>query len=408
MTRATEPAAGQLAPEDCAGLTLLGDLPPELLSRVLAQARIASFAAGETVLRRGVANEVLHVLLSGRLHVHLDLVEASRPVVLDPGALFGEVSMIDGKPVSAFVLADEASRVLQVPGALFWAEIATLPGVARGIMRGLGTMLRRTSEAAAAGLQERLRNEATARELAFAREIQMGMLRTSVPWFPQETRAAAAAVVEPALEVGGDLYDAFLLDPDRLFFVIGDVAGKGVSAALVMVRTLTQLRAVAAGRMPLRAVLAELNETLLAGSDTAMFVTLLAGILDLRSGVVDLLNFGHCPPVSAPPGGAPALCPLVPAPALGILPGAHPGESGLVMRPGETLLLYSDGVTEAMDPAGAAFGNDRLLAAVARPGGEPGALVHHVAGEVARFRAGAGQADDVTLLAVTWNGPPAG
>jgi sigma-B regulation protein RsbU (phosphoserine phosphatase) len=407
METRTESAAGLLDPRDCAGLTLLGDLPHDLLARVLASARLADVAAGEIILRRGEHNETLHFLLSGLLHVHLDLVETSRAAELQPGSMFGEVSVIDGQPASAFVLAAAPSRVLLVPGALFWAEIANAPGVARSVMRALIRILRTNTAAAAAALQERLRHEALSRELAFAREIQMGMLQHPTPWFPGEERFAVAAFIEPATQVGGDLYDAFLLDGDHLLVAIGDVSGKGVAAALVMVRTLALLRGAAAGRKPPRQVMAEMNEALAANNDASMFVTMFVGVLDLRSGTLDCLNFGHCPPLLRRADGTVAFHAVPPAPALGVFEGALPGEARVVLEPGETLLLYSDGVTEAMDPDGAPFGNDRLLAAAAAlPSGEPEPLVRHVATEVLGFGGDAGQADDVTLLALGRRGPP--
>jgi sigma-B regulation protein RsbU (phosphoserine phosphatase) len=408
MERTTERALGQVATEDCAGVTLLGELPPPLLERVLARGSLARFVAGDIILRRGDRNDALHFLLSGLLHVHLDLVETSRAVELAPGSMFGEVSVIDGQPASAFVLAAAPSVVLMVPGTLFWAEIVNAPGVARSVMRSLSQILRTNTSTAAAALQERLRHEALARELAFAREIQMGMLQRAVPWFPGEDRFAVAAFIEPATQVGGDLYDAFLLDAHHLLVAIGDVSGKGVAAALVMVRTLALLRGAAAGRRSLRETLAELNEALAAGNDSAMFVTLFVGVLDLRSGIVECFNFGHCPPLLRAEDGSVALHPVRPAPALGLVEGAEPGEGRLRLQPGATLLLYSDGVTEAMDPSGTAFGNDRLLAAAAAlPSGEPEPLVRHVAQFVLGFGGAAGQADDVTLLAVRWGGPAA-
>jgi sigma-B regulation protein RsbU (phosphoserine phosphatase) len=393
---------------ECAGLTLLGELAPDLLARILARCTVAHYPAGALILARGAANQTLHFLLDGIVHIHFDLTDRSRPILVPPGRMFGEMSVIDGLPVSAFVLAAAPSRVLLVPAEIFWEEVVTAPGAARTVMRALSGLLRSNAAALTEALQERLAHEALGRELALARDIQMGMLKRADPWFPDQSSFAIAAWLEPAKLVGGDFYDAFLLDEHHLVVAIGDVAGKGISAALFMVRALTLLRSWAPDWRSLAGTAADVNNSLARDNEAGMFLSLFMAVLDLRTGVLDYVNHGHAPPVLRAPDGSARLQPVARGLVLGLIEHAKGGFGQLVLPPGATLLLYSDGVTEALDPDQALFGDDRLLAAVAAaPVADPAALVPAIAGAVAGFAGSAEQADDITLLALRWPGPPA-
>ncbi|WP_158291982.1 PP2C family protein-serine/threonine phosphatase [Paracraurococcus ruber] len=408
MTEPREGAPDRPSPADCAGLALLGGLPPPLLARILARCRIARFAPGEAILVRDQQNESLHFLLAGQAEIHFDLAERSRPIPIPAGRMFGEMSVIDGLPVSAHVLAGTACRVLLVPAPVFWEEVVTAPGAARDIMRQLSGLLRADALRLTEALRERLKHEALARELTLAREIQMGMLRQPDDWFPAERRCDMAALIEPARLVGGDFYDAQMLGPDRLLLTIGDVAGKGISAALFMVRALTLMRAEAAETADAAGIAAGVNRALAADNPASMFVTLLLAVLDLRSGEVSFANYGHLPPVLLGPEGGAAFHPLPANAVAGIMAGAQGATGRLQLQPGDTLLLYSDGVTEAVDPGMTQFAEAGLLAALreARPA-DPATGLRAVSAAVARHAGAAEQADDITLLAVRWNGPAA-
>ncbi|WP_270934122.1 PP2C family protein-serine/threonine phosphatase [Falsiroseomonas oryzae] len=406
---ALDPACRAVQPGDCAGLSVLGGLAPDLLARVLARSQLARFAPEAVIIARGAPNDTLHFLLDGAAEVHFDLADRSAPIAVAPGAMFGEMSVIDGLPASAWVVAVAPCRVLLVPAEVFWAEVVAVPGVARDVMRRLSRMLRNNTEALTAAMQARLRHEALVRELALAREIQLGVLRREDPWFPGQDRFAIAAHIRPARQVGGDLYDAMLLGPDQLLLAVGDAAGKGIGAALFMMRALTLLRDAAATWVSLEAAMRGLNDQLAAGNDADMFVTMFAGVLDLRSGAMDWVNYGHCPPVLRGPDGAAAPCPVGGSPGLGMFPGAKGASGRLALPPGGTLVLYSDGVTEAMDPERVEFGTERLVhATAAAPTGDPASLVRHVAEAVDRHAGTAEQADDITLLAVRWDGDAGG
>jgi serine phosphatase RsbU (regulator of sigma subunit)/CHASE2 domain-containing sensor protein len=264
--------------------------------------------------------------------------------------------------------------------------------------------------------QQRMREEAArvSGELAAARRIQLGSLPDARLMFGAETRFEIATVLEPAREVGGDLYDFFMIDARRLCFAVGDVSGKGVPASLFMAVT----RALAKG-FSLRldagpaAVVAAANEELARENSELLFVTFLLGVLDIDSGRLELVNAGHDAPwrIGAA-GGAPVQ----------LLPSADTGGPPLCMvdsypyavqvetlAPGDTLCMITDGVTEAMNAAGELYGAARLEARLATIG--PALPLEQVAAElradVARHVAGAEPSDDLTLLLLRWNGPAA-
>src|ERR1700744_3246963 len=230
---------------DCAGLEVLGELEPALLAHVASQCSIVTVAAQATILRQGATNDQVHFLLSGCVHLYFDDVSKSQPIEIEAGRMFGEMSVIDELPVSAFIVAAEPCRILLLPADVFWSKLVPAPGVARAIMRSISGRIRSDSPALLRAMQDRIQHASLEQELRLARQIQMGMLRRVNPWFPDRDEFTIFARIEPAKEVGGDFYDAFLLDRDHLVLAIGDVAGKGVSAALFMVRALTLLRSAA-------------------------------------------------------------------------------------------------------------------------------------------------------------------
>ena len=225
-------------------------------------------------------------MLSGRVHLYFDAVIQAQPIEIEAGRMFGEMSVIDELPVSAFVVAAEPCRILLLPADVFWSEVVPAPGIARAIMRSITGRIRSDSDALLRAMQDRIRHAALEQELRLARQIQMGMLRRANPWFPDRRDFAISARIEPAKAVGGDFYDAFLLDPDHLVLAIGDAAGKGVSAALFMVRALTLLRSAAVNWVSLADTVRGVNRTLADDNEASMFLTLFMAVLDLRTGVL--------------------------------------------------------------------------------------------------------------------------
>jgi len=251
-------------------------------------------------------------------------------------------------------------------------------------------------------------------ELNAACAIQMGLLPRHFPGPPDRPEVEVFASIEPARMVGGDLYDFVLLDSDHLSFAIADVSGKGVPAALFMAMTKEVLHtATLRHRNALDRVFREANDKISAasgelgaGGTNMMFVTVFAGILDLRSGMLVYVNAGHDSPFVLRAGSEPESLPLAGGPPLGTVDDYQYSIEQRQLASGETVLCYTDGVTEAQDTNHALYSGarlERLLASA--PVTTAKAVIDFVRDDVRRFAAGAEQADDITLLAVRWLGP---
>jgi len=315
-------------------------------------------------------------------------------VVLVPRARAATSALLLAGTVLLFILiglfAFKAGFVLDVAG----------PAI--GALAVYGALL--AASFAEADRQRRALREAQARvagEMEAARRIQMGLLPAPRRIFAGDGRFALDAGLEPARVVGGDFYDCFMLDDRRLFFVVADVSGKGLAASLFMALAKSLLKSIALrGGADPAAILTQASAEIARDNTESFFVTAFAGVLDVRSGVLEFCNAGHEPPYLCRPGAAPERLEHPGGPPLTVMEGfAYPcGRRSL--SPGETLCVVTDGVTEAMDRAGAFYGAARLRTVL---GKEPD--VAAVRADVQRFSAGAEQADDLTLLCVRWNGP---
>lgn len=250
-------------------------------------------------------------------------------------------------------------------------------------------------------------------ELNAARAIQMGLLPRHFIGFPDRGDVDIYAVIEPARMVGGDLYDFLMLDSARLSFAIADVSGKGVPAALFMAMSKEVLRAATLSYGDaLDKVFAEANARITAASNdmagvgaNMMFVTVFAGVLDLSSGRLVYVSAGHDSPFVLGPGEQARRLPARGGPPLGSVENFPYPVEERQLTPGEMLLLYTDGVTEAENAQHAFYTEARLEQVLASaPVDGARATVDFVRDDVRHFSDGAEQADDITLLAVRWLG----
>jgi adenylate cyclase len=256
--------------------------------------------------------------------------------------------------------------------------------------------------------------EAAARlagELEAARRIQMGTLPRAAAAFPGESRFDLHAMLEPAREVGGDLYDFFFLDADHLFFMIGDVSGKGLPGSLFMAISKALYKSTALRRHGQVAVMMrEANAEISRDNTEDLFVTVLAGILDARTGELEYCSAGHEPPLLLP-RGARALLPLAEGggPPLCWVDGFPYVPATRRLEPGDTLCLFTDGITEAAGPDGQLYGRERLHALLggldqAASAAEVGEAIRR---DVAAFTGGTEPYDDMAVLIIRYTGPPA-
>jgi len=246
-------------------------------------------------------------------------------------------------------------------------------------------------------------------ELKIARNIQMSFLPKRFPPFPDITAFDLHATLEPAWEVGGDLYDFFLMGDGRLLFLVGDVSGKGVPAALFMAVTKTLIKGIAEQETDPGQILTKVNKELCVDNESLLFVTLFLAILDCATGELTFSNAGHNPPARLATDGTASWLPLPRGVFLGIMEEAVYQTAGTSLTPGETLVAYTDGVTEAMNPAQQLFGSTRLLALLAAQAGRnPEALDEAVMQAVRDFAGEAPQADDITVLSLLFRGSEPG
>ncbi len=249
-------------------------------------------------------------------------------------------------------------------------------------------------------------------ELATARAIQESALPRTFPPYPHILKFDIYASMNAAKQVGGDFYDFFLVGDDcgpkagKLGFVVADVSGKGVPAALFMMKAKALLRDYVGSGMELGEAVEEANHQLVDGNDEGMFVTCWVGLLDYGTGHVDYVNAGHNPPLLWTRASGWQWLREKSGVPLGLFEMPYQAQA-LDCEPGDTFILYSDGVTEAFDVDENLYGEDRLLA-VAKQGYRlrPRELLESVRADVAAHAAGAEQSDDITVLTLEVGVPP--
>ena len=246
-------------------------------------------------------------------------------------------------------------------------------------------------------------------DLETAREIQKAILPMNFPAFPYRKDFDVFATMEPAREVGGDFYDFFMIDNDRLGFVIGDVSGKGVTAAIFMAVSRTLIRATGLKGISVAECIEYANHLLCNESTSCMFVTVFYGILNTRTGEIEYVNAGHNPPWVIREDGTVEEVALTGGTVLGFLEDEKFDSKKIRMNPGDCLFLYTDGVTEAFNANNEAFGDNRLEDLLKQTGTKPvKELVDEAVEAVNQFTGNVPQSDDITMLAIRYLGPPQG
>ena len=394
-------------------------------------------------MREGEPGSFAAVILEGEVDVFVTL--PTGPVqmaTVGPNRFVGELGVFTDMPRTATVIARTDVVVARIEQHRLMRLSAEYPSIAVAIIRELGGRLARMNRSLAqltyaaealgrdeydsslldkltnlpdalanfgrafAGMASEIRAKQNRRaEMRAAAEIQQSIL--PAPWTPvgPAARVELHAEMHPAREVGGDFYDYFLIDPNRLAFTVADVSGKGIPAALFMAVSRTVMRSIG-GRSDLSAAMSEANRLLATHNTACMFVTLFYGVLDLATGLLRYCNAGHNPPYLLRADGGRSSLEATGIP-FGVEDQAGYGCGEIVIAPGDSLFLFTDGITEAFDAAGNEFGAARLEATLdAARGCGAADLVRKVLGATASFTAGAEQSDDITCLRLTFHGAP--
>lgn len=241
------------------------------------------------------------------------------------------------------------------------------------------------------------------KELDIATLIQTSLLSKSFPAFPDRKEFDIHAKMIPAKEVGGDLYDFFLIDKNRLGVVIGDVSGKGIAAALLMAVCKTLIKVTALKGLPTDTVLYEVNNIIHKESPSNMFVTIFYGILDLRNGTFEYSNGGHNLPILILSDGKSKQIENIGGLLLGAISDTEYESNRIKLNRGETLFFFTDGITEAFNKAEEEFNEEKLLDIVSNKNDYSAHdLIEFVINSIKTFTNGTEQSDDITCVSLKY------
>lgn len=379
------------------------EVPYSLIEPLITQCDILKLKAGNVLIEPQKPNTNLFLLLKGQLKVHIDEVDSKEGIVVDPGEFIGELSVVDGLLPSAYVVAEHDSDVLSIPENLLWHDFFRNGKIARNFLKMFAKRLRKHNEQIQRALIQELRLEHIQKELSIAHNIQASMLpngRDQCRNFPQ---IDIETIMTPAHEVGGDFYDAFPLDKDHVLFCIGDVSGKGIPASLFMVKALTILREEVIREGNLVTAVENTNYKLCQDNDTCMFATVIVGILNVKTRIFSFINAGHNKPLYGPGGKNFRYLDSPKCIFLGVDEKAIFKSAQLQINKGDVLVLYTDGVTEAMNKRNDIFSNERLQNMLSADSAlNAASIVHKIISTMNDFTEDTPQSDDVTILAVRY------
>jgi phosphoserine phosphatase RsbU/P len=403
----------------------LGILPEEDLKTLTSVVTTAEYPASSIVCREGDLEDILYIIQDGKVAFTKKTSDGEQFLGLKGrGEFFGELGVLDHAPRAATVHAISDCCLIEIRAETLDKIITRNPSVARAIMRGLTRSVRDTDKITIAELQlknselartldnlraaqaELLRRERMKRDLEIAAQVHKSILPTS---FPNVPGFEFAAVARPAREIGGDLYDVVDMGHDQIGIVMGhdqigivmaDASGKSVQAAIYMAVVRALFLSETNARLSPRESAERIHNLLMRVATVEMFVTAFYATLNAASRTMKYVRAGHDRPVyyHAATGQISLLDP--PGRFLGLLPDLILEEAELIFAPGDTLICYSDGVTDAVRASdGDMYGLERLSDIILSQGHRPaGELVEAIVNDVDQFRDGEEQPDDLTLL----------
>ena len=283
-----------------------------------------------------------------------------------------------------------------MPGDKFYGTNIS-PIYAKDLLLQYVVIIQDTTESV---LLEKAEKDRINNELAIAARIQASMLPCDFPAFPKHTEFDICAQMDPAKEVGGDFYDFFFINENKLAVVIADVSGKGIPAAMFMVNAKTLIKNIAQQGAALEEVFITVNNLLCENNEECMFVTVFMGVLDIPSGLFSYVNAGHNVPLIKS-GGSFGWLNTNPGLMLGFMEGSQYVSDEITLRNGDILFLYTDGVTEAENPENELFSEERLITIInGHEFNNLKGLLATIRHKIDSFANGADQSDDITMLAL--------
>jgi serine phosphatase RsbU (regulator of sigma subunit) len=409
------------------------------LLAVAAQCGFVTYPGGATIMREGDPGSFALVILEGEADVFVELPAGQvHMATVGRNRVIGELGVFTDMSRTATVIARSYLVVVRIDQDSLTRLSSEYPSIGIAIIRELGGRLATMNRSLAyltyaaealsrdeydaalldeltsqpgelatfaqafAGMAAEMRAKQHRREeMQAAAQIQQSILPPPLVREGAAARIDLHAEMHPAREIGGDFYDYFLIDSHRLAITVADVSGKGIPASLFMAVSRTVMRSITGAR-DMSFGMAEANRLLATQNTACMFVTIFHGVLDLASGVMRYCNAGHNPPYLLRAQGGRVTLGATGIP-FGIDADMPYRIAETVLMPGDTLFLFSDGITEAFDAQGREFGTARLEAALeADRGGSAAELVDGVLGATAAFAAGTDQSDDITCLALVF------
>lgn len=400
-------------------VTLFASLPSNEIKYLAETLRQCEFSAGTVFIREGESAEYFFILLEGQIEIIKELDTANERLlgVGEAGSFVGEMGLLNpGSRRTASARARTPVRLLEMTRADFDALLHRQPALAYIMVRVLSLRLGETESRTIRDLKEKnlqltqayerlklaqaqlIEKEKIERELEVAREIQQSMVPRKLP---QLSGFDFGARMMPARAVGGDFFDFIPLSNSTLGIVIGDVSDKGVPAALFMALTSNLLRAEARRGSSVSNALRHVHRQLLEINDTGMFVTLLFGVLNGTTREFRYARAGHGLPIVYDAHEQFAKLPHTPGLPLGAADEILLDEQTIELTSGSTLLLYTDGMTDVLDPEGKEFGLERLREVLLLQRNNPAQVLCDKLVEVSNaFRANTPQYDDITVVTV--------
>ncbi|MBF0196961.1 MAG: SpoIIE family protein phosphatase [Planctomycetes bacterium] len=374
------------------------------LEQLVTLCEVKSLISGQSLLEPGQENHTLYIHISGSLKIYLEQ-DCQHSFAVMPGECIGEMSIIDGKAVSAYVLAASDCEVLAIPELVFWRNFACIPEVIKNLLMMLTERMRRRSQALKEAHRTKDEFEQISKEMRAAGHLQKSMLPRKRPYF-DNPQLDVHAIITPAKHVGGDFFDTLDLPNDQVMLVVGDVAGKGMPAALYMMRAITTLRSLVEAEHPCEKLMEDMNEQLCLYNEGNTFVTICITILCKKTGKITIYNGGHNPAIIRRTGGKTEVI----TEAKGLLLGAF---GGYKYKPWhgklsaqDSLFLYTDGITEAENPKREFFTMERFIDEIKALPDEANLkpCLNHLYHEVNLYADNADQSDDMTLLGLRYLG----